>query len=284
MGRIRTIKPEMGRHEGLFDLEQETGLPIRFAWAMLQTACDREGRFDWRARSLKAEVLPLDDIDFSRVLHAWLTRGFVVRYRVGDAWYGYVPTFKKHQFINHREQPSDLPSPEGACETQDYRDQPLRRVDDASATREARVTGMPGGKGREGEVGKEGDTRETAATNPPIIARTKIVLTFPTDGDPGAWTLLDAQVQEWQAAYPSLDIMAQCREALVWVTANPGKRKKATGMPRFLVNWFNRSKTAPIPFPTATSKPAATQTYEEATAEYRRRHPLVRDLIAQGKL
>jgi hypothetical protein len=280
MGRIRTIKPEMGRHEGLFDLEQETGLPIRFAWAMLQTACDREGRFDWRPRSLKAEVLPHDVLDFSRVLDAWLTRGFVVRYRVGDAWYGYVPTFKKHQFINHREQPSDLPDPATADETQDYRDQPLRRVDDASGTRGARDMGMPGGKGREGEVGKEGDRPTTA----PIINRSKIVLTFPTDGDPSAWMLLESQVDDWQAAYPALDVLGECRSALVWVQANPGKRKKAAGMPRFLVNWFNRSKTAPIPFPTATSKPAATQTYEEATAEYRRRHPLVRDLIAQGKL
>jgi hypothetical protein len=174
---------------------------------------------------------------------------------VGDAWYGYVPTFKKHQFINHREQPSDLPPPEAAEETQDYRGQPLRRVDDASGTREARDMGMPGGKGKEGEVGREGGT-PAAVASPPIINKPKIVLTFPTDGEPGAWTLLDTQVSEWQAAYPDLNIMAQCREALVWANVNPNKRKTAGGMPRFLVSWFNRSKNRQERPAAADTRPA----------------------------
>ena len=45
MARIRTIKPEFFRHEGLYELEQETGFAIRVAFAGLWTACDREGRF-----------------------------------------------------------------------------------------------------------------------------------------------------------------------------------------------------------------------------------------------
>lgn len=131
MARIRTIKPELGAHEGLFDLEQETGLPIRFAWCMLFTVADREGRFAWRPRTLKAQILPHDTIDFSRVLDAWFTRGFVRKYRVDGEWFGWIPTFTRHQVINNRESPSDLPPIEDA-------DEVIQPVTDACGTRAAR--------------------------------------------------------------------------------------------------------------------------------------------------
>lgn len=111
MPRIRTVKPELAAHEGLFDLETETGLPIRFAWCMLFTVADREGRFAWRIRSLKAGVLPLDNIDFGLVLAAMERAGLIVRYEVDGEAYGYIPTWKKHQAINVREAASRIPEP-----------------------------------------------------------------------------------------------------------------------------------------------------------------------------
>lgn len=93
MARIRTIKPELAKHEILFELEQQLGCAVRFAWAMLFTQCDREGRFKWRPRPLKLDILPYDDCDFSRVLDAWVTRGLLVKYRVGNEWFGCIPTF-----------------------------------------------------------------------------------------------------------------------------------------------------------------------------------------------
>lgn len=177
MARIRTIKPELARHEPLFEMERETGLPIRFAWALLPTICDREGRFKWRPRDLKLDLLPYDECDFSRVLHAWLTRGQVVKYRVERDWYGWIPTFLKHQSINNKEPPSSLPSPDEAEEVEDYRNQqhidpPITRearVDDASATREQRVGGHASleGKGREKE-GK-GKGRDASATRELVL-------------------------------------------------------------------------------------------------------------------
>lgn len=169
MARIRTIKPELAAHEGLFDLEQETGLPMRFAWCMLFTVADREGRFVWRPRTLKAQTLPHDELDYSRVLDAWLTRGFIVKYRVGVEWFGWIPTFTKHQVINNRESKSDLPSVEEADEVIDHRFNRLHacgtrqpRVDDASTTREPRERDACTGerKGKEGK-GKEGNIHST---------------------------------------------------------------------------------------------------------------------------
>jgi hypothetical protein len=141
--RIRTIKPEALTHEGLFDLEHSTGLPIRTAWFGLFTVCDREGRFPWRPREIKLHVLPYDNLDFSHVLDALMTAGFIVKYRVGNVWLGLVPTFRKHQLINNRESPSELPALDQAEDIQDYRQTAVAeiesddnsRVDDACSTR-----------------------------------------------------------------------------------------------------------------------------------------------------
>lgn len=66
-------------------------------------------------------------------------------------------------------------------------------------------------------------------------------LEFPTQGKPRSWELEQRQVDEWQEAYPALNIDAECRKAREWLIATPTKRKTASGMPRFLVNWFNRA-------------------------------------------
>lgn len=133
MARIRTIKPDFFRHEGLFEAERETGFPMRVAYAGLWTVADREGRFRWRPRQIKLDVLPFDDIDFSRVLDAFVTRGFIVKYEVAGEVYGCIPSWNEHQAINNREVTSEIPSPEKASNISDgcTRDS---RVNDASAT------------------------------------------------------------------------------------------------------------------------------------------------------
>lgn len=154
MARIRTIKPEFFKHEDLFDAEKETGLPLRLAFAGLWTVCDREGRFEWRPRAIKTDVLPYDDVDFSRVLDALTTRGFVVRYRVAGKDYGFVPGFSRHQLINGRESESKIPEPDQDADIIEYSTRE-RRVADASFTRHDLARGEREGKGRERE-GEDG--------------------------------------------------------------------------------------------------------------------------------
>ena len=90
MSRIRTIKPEFFRHEALYEAERETGLPLRVAFAGLWTVADREGRFHWRPRALKLDCLPYDEVDFSRVLDALATRGFIVQYQGNGEPLGWI--------------------------------------------------------------------------------------------------------------------------------------------------------------------------------------------------
>jgi hypothetical protein len=151
--RIRTIKPEFFHHEGLFEAEAETKLPLRVAFAGLWCIADREGRFKWEPRRIGVQVLPYDGVDFSRVLDALVTRGFVLRYRVGDACFGWIPSFLKHQVINNRESQSILPDPEGNIEETPINTEEI----DACPTRAPRDdhAGQGEGKGREGN-GKEG--------------------------------------------------------------------------------------------------------------------------------
>lgn len=111
MARIRTIKPEFFRHVGLYEAEIETQMPLRIAFAGLWTAADREGRFKWRPRELKLDALPHDEIDFSRVMDALMTRGYLVKYEVDNEVFGFIPSWDKHQSINNRESESILPPP-----------------------------------------------------------------------------------------------------------------------------------------------------------------------------
>jgi hypothetical protein len=137
-GRIRTVKPEIHLDEGLWDLECETGWPVFRVFVGLMNFADREGRFEWRPRALKAAILPFWDGDFGRVLDALTARGFLVKYACGTREYGLVRTFKKHQHINNREDKSTLPAPP-------------EPEPDASGTREGRVghAGKAEGNGRE---------------------------------------------------------------------------------------------------------------------------------------
>lgn len=160
MSRIRTIKPDFFKHEDLFDAEHESGLPLRLAFAGLWTCCDREGRFEWRPRALKTDILPYDDIDFSKVMDALADRGFVVRYEVDGKPYGFVPSFTHHQIINNRESESKLPPPpvpdapsDAGCDA----------FSDACATRHGNYNGEREG---EGESNSEANASGASAPQP----------------------------------------------------------------------------------------------------------------------
>lgn len=115
--RIRTVKPTLFQHGDLYDLEESTGsgggprLPIRLAFIGLFGYTDCEGRFEWKPRELKVNILPYDDADFGAILEALERGGFIVSYEVEGKKYGLIPTFLDHQTINKREAASSIPPP-----------------------------------------------------------------------------------------------------------------------------------------------------------------------------
>lgn len=76
----------------------------------------------------------------------------------------------------------------------------------------------------------------------PASDQAPAVLVFPVVGADGPqWSLTQGWIDEWRALFTDLDVLAQCRAALAWITASPTRRKTAKGMPRFLVGWLTRS-------------------------------------------
>ena len=98
MARIRSIKPEFFRHEGLQDLElSHPGNHCMLVFAGLWIICDRAGRFQWRPRTLKLDILPFLDFDMAQTLSLLEGAGFLACYQVDGECYGMIPTWDKHQ-------------------------------------------------------------------------------------------------------------------------------------------------------------------------------------------
>lgn len=136
--RIRTVKPTLFQHGELYDLEESSGLPLRLAFIGLWCYSDREGRFEWKPRELKLNILPYDPVEFADVLDA-LERGqFIKSYIIEGKRYGWIPSFIRHQQINNREAPSSIPAPDSDAQLglgQLASDSREDRVTDASGTR-----------------------------------------------------------------------------------------------------------------------------------------------------
>jgi hypothetical protein len=111
MLRSRIIKPEFFKHGALYDAECDHNLPLRLAFEGLWCVSDREGRFAWRPREMKLDILPYDDVDFADILDALEQAGFIRSYTVDGKRYGVIPSFSAHQTFHHREAASKLPPP-----------------------------------------------------------------------------------------------------------------------------------------------------------------------------
>lgn len=112
MARIRTVKPKFFRHRDLFLAEKACGLPLRLAYCGLWTAVDREGRFEWIPETLVLDILPYDTLDFAVILDQLEKNGFIKKYTIDGKHYGFIPSWKKHQIVNHREAESEIPAPD----------------------------------------------------------------------------------------------------------------------------------------------------------------------------
>jgi hypothetical protein len=104
MARIRTIKPEFFRHEQLQDLQkQHSDLCPMLVFAGLWTVADKAGRFEWRPRQLKLDILPFLEFEMESTLELLRSAHLVNQYEVGGKQYGEIPTFRDHQRITGKE-------------------------------------------------------------------------------------------------------------------------------------------------------------------------------------
>lgn len=60
--------------------------------------------------------------------------------------------------------------------------------------------------------------------------------------DKTSFDVTQEMIDQWQAAYPAIDVDQEIRQMISWCDANPKNRKTRTGAKRFIVNWLSRSQ------------------------------------------
>ena len=113
--RARNVKPGFFLNEELAEVPFEARLLFIGLWSY----ADREGRFEWRPKRIKAEIFPYDNIEITDFLRYLTDKNFVSQYQVDGCLYGVVENFKKHQRPHPTERPSTIPPPDNGESTLD---------------------------------------------------------------------------------------------------------------------------------------------------------------------
>jgi len=107
MARIRTVKPEFWTDEKIVELSPFARLLFIGLWNF----ADDEGRMTCAAKSIKARVLPCDDVSIHGLLSELSLSALVKVYGVHGIGYLEITGFRKHQRIN-RPTDSTIPAPD----------------------------------------------------------------------------------------------------------------------------------------------------------------------------
>jgi hypothetical protein len=145
--RIRTIKPEFFKHDGIAALDPLTRILFIGLWCM----ADCQGRLEDRPARIKVEVLPYDNFDVEAALASLAEQNFVVRYSADGISLIQVVSFSEHQRITGKEAESTsrFPAPQEV----------------KSGKRRGTTVKQRGNNGETPETtGREGKGRETEGT------------------------------------------------------------------------------------------------------------------------
>ena len=105
--RTRNLKPGFFKNEDLAELPFGARILFEGLWCF----SDREGRFEWRPKKIKAEIFPYDNVKIEALLKTLLEKKFILHYSVDGVQYGYIPTFLEHQHTFFHEAKSIIPPP-----------------------------------------------------------------------------------------------------------------------------------------------------------------------------
>ncbi len=251
MARIRTIKPEFFTSE---DIVSMTPL-ARLFYVALWCESDREGRLDWKPRTLKMRYFPEDACDIDQVAKELLERNLVIKYEVDGRQYAEIPSFKAHQIINNRESPSTKPPRvQHASVTRESiagpkKEQKEQQNQHASVTRESGVCDASVGEGRErkvvGRVASNHPPDTSPSATPTFAAGAPSPGTKTGNRIPENWRP-SAELCSWaEGNRPDLDIglEADCFRDY-WLT-KPGKDGRKLDWDLTFKNWIRSQRGRP---------------------------------------
>lgn len=106
--RSRILKPGFFSNEELGELKPMARLLFAGLWCM----ADRDGKFEWRPKRIKAKIFPYDTrCEIEQYLAMLQEARFIVHYNVNGKEYGIIRKFLEHQNPHPHEKKSKLPDP-----------------------------------------------------------------------------------------------------------------------------------------------------------------------------
>ncbi len=69
-----------------------------------------------------------------------------------------------------------------------------------------------------------------------------VILTLPLVGQVKEGPITQADITEWQALFPGIDVLQVCRTIVAWNHANPTRRKTFGGYKKHIVGWLSKEQ------------------------------------------
>lgn len=239
--RSRNLKPGFFKNEDLVECDPLARILFEGLWCF----ADREGRFEWRPKKMKIEILPCDNCDIGWLLGQLELKELIIKYSVNGKEYGHLPTFLKHQNPHVRESPSTCPDPTQALPRQDKEDKPRTNQGTTKEKPRPRQDCLnpeslllnasssdeetPKEKNPSTEKGIDSQKSTKGDTAPEI----KIPLKNGED-----FIVEENHLEELKNAYPDVDITLQILRIRNWNVNNPKKRKTPGGVKDHIEKWI----------------------------------------------
>lgn len=237
--RIRAIKPEFWSDARTGEWNAQLALFYVGIWQ----SADDSGRLRLDPRLIRSELDPFDAKfggadGVAELLEQLVRLGRILPYEVEGQRYGVVAKFAEHQVIN-RPTKSRLPEPPRGLRAPSVSPPGALTRNDVVEGK-----GRDQGSGSEGS-GSEGSGRERGAVAdaPAPAPASPVVYALRCSGrGPKTYDVTQAQLDEWAAAFPGIDVLGEVRKSASWQDANPSRRKTHRGMASHLVSWLGRAQ------------------------------------------
>ncbi len=231
--RARSLKPGYFGNEELAEIE-----PLgRILYAGLWCYADREGRFEFRPKRMKAMILPYDDVDITSLVMSLHAMTLISLYKVDEKIYGFIPTFKRHQNPHPHEAKSVIPEP----------------LPELMITREELLLYSGNGlknqcQGKSVKCNASSLTPSSLTPSSPVPGGTSCVepsptfILIPTNKKGVDFPVTEEHVREFEELYLAVDVPGQLRKMRGWSNTHKSQRKTYGGMLKFINGWLAREQ------------------------------------------